>query len=100
VNYMRAQVAGHLATGTLRASSRLVELIDAKSEHVSGDCARTVLAIDGFAPADPSRGGNVNFFNSGPAGYIINLTGKPLTAEQLAGESTVIEQQRAQTDGE
>jgi hypothetical protein len=74
-NFMRAQVAGHLAAGTLRASARLIELVDAKSEHVSGDCARHVLAIDGFKP--PEAGTSVNIINNVAPGYVINLAPFP-----------------------
>jgi len=92
-NYMRAQVAGRLTAGTQRASARLLELVDAKSEHVSGDCARHVLAIDGFKP--PEAGNSVNVTANLTAGYTIILDrGRP-----LPGAMPVIDEQGGPADG-
>lgn len=60
-----------IALGVLRASDRVVELVDAQSEHVSLDASKHVLAIDGIKPQE--NGTNVSITNHIQAGYIINL---------------------------
>src|SRR3984885_10214698 len=39
-----------IGNGSLRASARLVELIDASSEHVSLDASKHMLALNGHQP--------------------------------------------------
>jgi hypothetical protein len=63
-----------IANGTLRASARLVELIDAGSEHVSADVSKHMLAIAGIKPtAEPTALVNINI----RAGYVIDLSDDP-----------------------
>jgi hypothetical protein len=63
-----------IANGTLRASARLVELIDASSEHVSADVSKHMLAIAGIKPtATPMTNVNINI----QAGYVIDLSDDP-----------------------
>jgi hypothetical protein len=63
-----------IANGTLRASARLVELIDAGSEHVSADVSKHMLAIAGIKPtAEPTALLNINI----KAGYVIDLSDDP-----------------------
>ena len=63
-----------IANGTLRASARLVELIDAGSEHVSADVSKHMLAIAGIKPASgPAAQVNINI----QAGYVIDLSDNP-----------------------
>jgi hypothetical protein len=58
-----------IANGTLRASARLVELIDAGSEHVSADVSKHMLAIAGIKPtAGPTALVNISI----QAGYVID----------------------------
>jgi hypothetical protein len=64
-----------IANGTLRASARLVELIDAGSEHVSADVSKHVLAIAGIKPAAEATA-LVNI-NIKAAGYVIDLSDDP-----------------------
>ena len=53
---------------------RLVELIDAGSEHVSADVSKHMLAIAGIKPAaEPTTLVNVNI----RAGYVIDLSDDP-----------------------
>jgi hypothetical protein len=60
-----------IANGTLRASARLVDLIDAGSEHVSADVSKHILAIAGIKPAPAATTlVNVNI----KAGWIIDLS--------------------------
>jgi hypothetical protein len=63
-----------IANGTLRASARLVELIDAGSEHVSADVSKHLLAIAGIKPsADAQVSVNIDI----KAGYVIDLSNEP-----------------------
>jgi hypothetical protein len=60
-----------IAAGTMRASARLVELLDAGSEHVSLDASKHVLAIAGIKPAaDTQVSVNIDI----KAGYVIDLS--------------------------
>jgi hypothetical protein len=60
-----------IANGTLRASARLVELIDAGSEHVSADVSKHMLAIAGIKPAAvPMASVNLHM----RAGFVIDLS--------------------------
>lgn len=58
--------------GVMRASARLVELVDATSEHVSLDASKHVLAIEGIRPPDQ---GTVNVNVGVSVGYVIDLSG-------------------------
>src|SRR6266404_4958559 len=44
-----------IASGKMRASARLVQLIDATSEHVSADVSKHMLAIAGIKPANDAQ---------------------------------------------
>jgi len=60
-----------IATGAARASIRMLELVDAGSEHVSLDAAKHVLAIEGIKPrADAQVSVNIDI----KAGYVIDLS--------------------------
>jgi hypothetical protein len=60
----------NLTAGTLRASARLIELLDAGSEHVSFDASKHVLALAGIKPAaDAQVAVNIDI----KAGYVIDL---------------------------
>jgi hypothetical protein len=62
----------NLHRGMLRASNRVLELVDAESEHVSLDASKHVLAIAGIKPtADAQVSVNIDI----KAGYVIDLTG-------------------------
>jgi hypothetical protein len=68
-----------IAQGTMRASARLLQLLDASSEHVSLDASKYTLAIAGIKPAaDAQVSVNIDI----KAGYVIDLTdsAKPITA--------------------
>jgi hypothetical protein len=63
-----------IANGTLRASARLVELLDASSEHVSFDASKHLLALNGHQPpSGPAALVNINI----QAGYVIDLSDDP-----------------------
>ena len=61
-----------LLKGKLRAAHRLVELVDAGSEHVALDASKHTLAIGGIKPAE--NGVNINVNNSLIAGYVVDLS--------------------------
>jgi len=66
-----------IADGSMRASARLLQLVDASSEHVSLDASKHMLALSGHQPpAGPGMQVNVNF----RAGYVIDLSDPPVTA--------------------
>jgi hypothetical protein len=62
-----------IAQGQMRASARLLELVDASSEHVSLDASKHVLAIEGIRPPDQ---GQVNVNVGVSVGYVIDLSGQ------------------------
>jgi hypothetical protein len=71
-----------IANGIMRASSRLNELLDAESEHVSLDASKHVLAIAGIKPtADAQVSVNIDI----KAGYVIDLSegAKPVVDARL-----------------
>lgn len=71
-----------IAIGGLRASARLVELIDSGSEHVSADMSKHTLAIAGIKPrADAQVSVNIDI----KAGYVIDLTDGPKLVEPSRG---------------
>lgn len=72
-SFVAEKARAAIRTGALRASHRVLELIDADSEHVSLDAAKHVLAIEGIKPAE-ERGPLVNV-NVTP-GYVIKLDRK------------------------
>jgi hypothetical protein len=61
-----------LRTGTVRASARLIELLDSNSSRTALEASKHVLAISGHAP--PRDGATVNIHGGeGAAGFIIQL---------------------------
>ena len=81
-----------IARGQMRASARLIELVDASSEHVSLDASKHVLAIEGIRP--PESGVNVNINNNISVGYVIDLSG------QASNPSATVIDARLTRDGE
>jgi len=69
--FIARKIRETVAIGSLRASTRLLELIDAGSEHVSADITKHTLAIAGVKPtADAQVSVNIDI----KAGYVIDLT--------------------------
>lgn len=60
-----------ITQGTMRASARLLELVDAASEHVSLDASKHVLAIEGIKPVE--NGTNISIINNVAPGYVIDM---------------------------
>lgn len=77
--FIASEARKTIARGTMRASARILELVDASSEHVSLDAAKHVLAIDGIRP--PSEGGNTNVNINISPGYVVNLGDPPKVIE-------------------
>jgi hypothetical protein len=72
-----------IANGTMRASARLVELLDATSEHVSLDASKHMLALNGHQPpSGPAANVNINM----TAGWVVDLR----TDEEIAAQAKVI----------
>jgi hypothetical protein len=72
--FIARRMRENISNGTMRASARLVELIDAGSEHVSADVSKHMLAIAGIKPAaEPTTSVNINI----KAGYVIDLSDDP-----------------------
>ena len=72
LNYIDQQVKSRLAEGKLVASARLVDLIHAKSEHVSFDASVHTLAVNGIAA--PQANVSVLINNNISPGYVIDLS--------------------------
>jgi hypothetical protein len=82
--FIAQRVRETIANGTLRASARLVELLDASSEHVSLDASKHLLAIEGIKPAvQPTTSVNLNV----QAGYIVDLR----TDEEIAAKVPIVD---------
>lgn len=75
-----------MAIGTLRASERMVELIDCSSLTTSFDASKHVLGIAGIKPANDAQ---VSVSIDIKAGYVIDLSeGDRAQAMTLVHEST------------
>lgn len=74
-----------IALGQLRASSRVIELLDAQSEHVSLDASKHVLAIGNIRP--PESGSHVSVNVGVSVGYVIDLTSQQPGARTIEHEA-------------
>ena len=63
-----------IRTAKLRASHRLVELIDAQSEHVAAQVSERILTSEGILKSD--QGSNIAVNVDIRAGYVIKLNGQ------------------------
>lgn len=79
--YAQQKAAGTIAIAALRAASREVELLDARSEHVSHEASKFVLGVAGIKPASET---NVNLNLEIRAGYVIDL-GSPEKPMKIIG---------------
>jgi hypothetical protein len=85
--FLAQEMRRTVAIGALRASNRVVELVDASSEHVSLDAAKHVLAIQGIKPtADQAVSVSIDL----KAGFVIDLSGQAgtITAKPLIDNDT------------
>jgi hypothetical protein len=78
-----------IASATMRASRRLVELIDAESEHVAAKVSERLLTSEGILKSDQ---GSIAVNVDVRAGFVIDLTeGQPMRtihAETGAGRGS------------
>jgi len=82
--FIERRMRESIANGSMRASARLVELLDASSEHVSFDAARHLLAIQGIKPAAEATT-NVNLHVA--CGYVIDLR----SDEEVAAQKRIVD---------
>lgn len=75
--FIDAEARARLATGKLAATSRLLQLLHAQSEHVSFDAAKHTLAVNGIRP-EPDQNLAINL-NVSP-GYCIDVISDPREA--------------------
>lgn len=85
--FIARKTAQSIQRGTMRASARFLELIDAESEHVAAKVSERILTSEGILKGDGSQV-SVNVGVS--VGYVIDLSGKP---------TTTIDAQLARSDG-
>jgi hypothetical protein len=91
--FIARRVRETISNGTMRASARLVELIDAGSEHVSADVSKHMLAIAGIKPAtQPSVNLNIEM----RAGFVIDLR----SDEEIAAQKRIVDVTPSRLDGE
>jgi hypothetical protein len=69
--YIEQRIRQELAAGTIRAGSRMLELIHAQSEHVSFDASRHVLALANIKP--PEQAPQLAVDVTVRAGYVISI---------------------------
>jgi hypothetical protein len=69
--HLQMMIESRLKAGAVRASQRLLELLDASSEHVSLDATKLALGIGGYQVAEGPR---VVVNNNIISGYVIDLT--------------------------
>lgn len=75
--YLARKASENIASATLRASSRLVELIDAQSEHVAAKVSERILTSEGILKADQQ---SVAVSVDVRAGFVIDLSEPSHTA--------------------
>ncbi|MCA1831212.1 MAG: hypothetical protein LC750_00430 [Actinobacteria bacterium] len=78
--------AENIAMGSLRASRRYVQLVDAESEHVAAKVSERILEQTGDLRIANS-GVNVNVNNSISVGYIVDLTPQAPGARTIENEA-------------
>jgi hypothetical protein len=89
--FIARETRRNIQNGAIRASARLMELVDAQSEHVSLDASKHVLAIEGIRPPDQ---GQVSVNVGVSVGYVIDLSG------QASNPSATVIDARLTRDGE
>jgi len=82
--FIARRAAENIARGVWRASTRMVELVDAESEHVAAKVSERLLEHGGILrPQASGTNVNVSINNNMSAGYVIDLTPwQPLNAAQ------------------
>lgn len=75
--FIATRAAQTISRGILRASSKLIELVDAESEHVAAKVSERILENAGLLKSQ-SHGVSVNINNNLAVGYIVDLAPKPM----------------------
>lgn len=85
--FIARKCSENMQIGTLRASKRFLELIDAESEHVAAKVSDRILTSEGILKSDTSQVA-VNVGVS--VGYVIDLTGHgaPVIDTHVMGTNT------------
>lgn len=76
--FMERRARENIASGMLRASYRINELVDAGSEHVSLDASKHLLSIAGIKPANDAQ---VSVNIELKAGFVIDISEQPKVIE-------------------
>lgn len=79
--------AENIAMGSLRASRRIVQLVDAESEHVAAKVSERLLEQSGDLRS-ASNGVNVNVSNTISVGYIVDISPQQPGARTIEHEAT------------
>jgi molybdenum-dependent DNA-binding transcriptional regulator ModE len=83
--FIDRRVRETIANGTMRATARLIELMDSASDHVSLDAVKHELALNGHQPpSGPAANVNISVMQ---AGYVIDLR----TREEMAAQARVVD---------
>jgi len=78
--FVARRVREHLAGGTLKAASKLIELLDSTSQRVAFESARHVLALDGIRPREQA---SVSINLELRAGYVLDLRSEEEIARNI-----------------
>jgi hypothetical protein len=82
--FIDRRVRETIANGTMRATARLIELMDSASDHVSLDAVKHELALNGHQPpSGPAANVNINV----ACGYVIDLR----SDEEVAAQARVVD---------
>jgi hypothetical protein len=84
-----------IASASLRASTKLVELIDAESEHVAAQVSQRILTSEGILKSDQ---GGVTINNTVQAGYTIYLAEPTADAKVIDGNATLLQHDGQERD--
>ena len=82
--YYTREARKSIAAGTMRASARLLELIDSDSQHVSFDATKHLLAIENIRP--PDQGATLNINTTTFVGATITNATPHAERERIAAE--------------
>jgi hypothetical protein len=85
--FIARQRARNIARGTLRASARIADLVDAQSEHVAMHASRLLLETSGDLRSSAPGGVNVQINNNVQAGYVIDLTDHTKSPDLVSPDS-------------
>jgi hypothetical protein len=83
--FIDRRVRETIANGTMRATARLIELMDSASDHVSLDAVKHELALNGHQPpSGPAANVNISVMQ---AGYVIDCR----SDAEIAAQARVVD---------